>query len=179
MAGADVAAPKAGAKKKGRKTRVSIFIDMTPMVDVIILLLIFFFMTSQFKEPKGIEIKLPKSDVPQKIKESNTIIYKIDPEGKVTYTYARTGDKDKPVDNIDAIHTMLIDEQQKNENLTTLLEVDPKAKYSQMIDVYDEFRLAAEVTKNENISLMLPSEQKKEGEEGAKGEEGGEKKPSP
>lgn len=173
MAGADVAAPKAGAKKKGKKTRITIHIDMTPMVDVIILLLIFFFMTSQFKEPKGIEIKLPKSDIPQKIKESNTIIYKIDPEGKVTYTYTRTGDKDKLIDNIDSIHTMLIEEQQKNADLTTLLEVDPKAKYSKMIDVYDEFRLAAEVTKNENISLMLPSEQKKEGEEG------GEKKPSP
>jgi biopolymer transport protein ExbD len=153
MAGADVAAPKAGAKKKGKKTRVTIHIDMTPMVDVIILLLIFFFMTSQFKEPKGIELKLPNS--------------------KVTYTYARSGDKDKPIDDTNTIHTMLIEEQQKNEDLTTLLEVDPKAKYSKMIDVYDEFRLAAEVTKNENISLMLPSEQKKEGETG------GEKKPKP
>ncbi len=166
MAGADVAAPKAKGKKKG-KTRVTIFIDMTPMVDVIILLLIFFFMTSQFKEPKGIEIKIPKSDIPQKIKESNTIIFNIDSEGEVTYTYARTGDKDTPVKDITTIHEMLIEEQQKNESLTTLLDVDPEAKYSVMMDVYDEFRLAADVTKNENISLVLPSGETEEGSEGS------------
>ena len=164
MAGADVAAPKAKGKKRG-KTRVTIFIDMTPMVDVIILLLIFFFMTSQFKEPKGIEIKIPKSDIPQKIKESNTIIFNIDSEGEVTYTYAHTGDKDTPVKDITTIHEMLIEEQQKNESLTTLLDVDPKAKYSVMMDVYDEFRLAADVTKNENISLVLPSGETEEGSE--------------
>jgi len=158
MAGADVAAPKGDKKKKG-KTRVGIFIDMTPMVDVIILLLIFFFMTSQFKEPKGIEIKIPKSDVPQKIKESNSMIFKIDAEGKVTYTYARTAAKDVLITDIDSIHEMLIEEQTRNEDLTTLLDVDPAAKYKVMMDVYDEFRLAAEATKNENISLVLPGEE--------------------
>jgi len=32
---------------------------MTPMVDVIILILIFFFMTATFKEPDAVEVRLP------------------------------------------------------------------------------------------------------------------------
>jgi biopolymer transport protein ExbD len=46
---------------KKSKRRISIYIDMTPLVDVIILLLIFFFMTARFSEPEEIEVRLPET----------------------------------------------------------------------------------------------------------------------
>lgn len=46
---------------KKSKRRVSIHIDMTPLVDVIILLLIFFFMTARFAEPEEVEVTLPET----------------------------------------------------------------------------------------------------------------------
>jgi len=59
--------------KKGKK--ITIRIDMTPMVDVIILLLIFFFMTSRFSEPEVVEVSIPEAAAGVKIPTSvNTII---------------------------------------------------------------------------------------------------------
>src|SRR5436309_3901437 len=53
------------SKKKGfglqrKKRRVGIRIDMTPMVDVAFLLLIFFMVTTVFRTPRAMEINLPK-----------------------------------------------------------------------------------------------------------------------
>ena len=43
------------------KRRVGIRIDMTPMVDIVILLLIFYMTTTQFKPPEAKAVELPSS----------------------------------------------------------------------------------------------------------------------
>ena len=45
----------------GKKRRVSIRIDMTPMVDIAFLLLIFYMATTQFKPPEARAVDLPQS----------------------------------------------------------------------------------------------------------------------
>jgi len=45
----------------GKKRRVSIRIDMTPMVDIAFLLLIFYMATTQFKPPEARAVELPTS----------------------------------------------------------------------------------------------------------------------
>lgn len=72
----------------GGKRKINIRIDMTPMVDVIILLLIFFFMTSQFREPKGIQLTLPKEAKEQKkseqrVAESTVVNIEVAPDGTI------------------------------------------------------------------------------------------------
>ena len=42
-----------------KKRRIGISIDMTPMVDVAFLLLIFFMCTTVFRKPQALEINLP------------------------------------------------------------------------------------------------------------------------
>jgi len=44
-----------------KKRRVSIVIDMTPMVDIAFLLLIFYMATTQFKPPEARAVELPQS----------------------------------------------------------------------------------------------------------------------
>ncbi|MGQ9705538.1 MAG: ExbD/TolR family protein [bacterium] len=155
MAGADVGG---GQVTKGGRRRISIHIDMTPMVDVIILLLIFFFMTSQFKEPHGIEITLPKTDIPVKIPQSNTVTLKVDAENNVFIN-------DEPVEKIEKIREFLIQRQTANPDTVTILDVDPKATYKTMIDVLDEFQIASDETGVTKFSLAL----KKETTEGGTG----------
>lgn len=53
--------------------RVGIAIDMTPMVDVAFLLLIFFMCTTVFKPPEKDKIELPESNSPAKSPESDII----------------------------------------------------------------------------------------------------------
>jgi biopolymer transport protein ExbD len=45
----------------GKKRRIGIRIDMTPMVDIAFLLLIFYMATTQFKPPEARAVELPKS----------------------------------------------------------------------------------------------------------------------
>ncbi|MFH2048256.1 MAG: biopolymer transporter ExbD [bacterium] len=45
----------------GKKRRVAIRIDMTPMVDIAFLLLIFYMATTQFKPPEARAVELPTS----------------------------------------------------------------------------------------------------------------------
>ena len=55
MGAVDTPQPSGG---KGKR-RVGIRIDMTPLVDVAFLLLIFFMVTTVFRTPQALEINLP------------------------------------------------------------------------------------------------------------------------
>jgi biopolymer transport protein ExbD len=57
--------------------RIGIAIDMTPMVDVAFLLLIFFMCTTQFKPPEKDKIALPESNSDAKSPESDIITISI------------------------------------------------------------------------------------------------------
>jgi len=56
-----------------KKRRIGVSIDMTPMVDVAFLLLIFFMTTTQFQPPEKDKIDLPKSNSEAKSPESDVI----------------------------------------------------------------------------------------------------------
>ena len=76
-----------------KKRRIGIAIDMTPMVDVAFLLLIFFMTTTQFQPPEKDKIELPKSSSEAKSPESDVITVAVTkaPTVKVTYKQ-RTAD---------------------------------------------------------------------------------------
>lgn len=90
---------KSGGKKKAKKHLPHI--DMTPMVDLMCLLLTFFMLTTAFSKPKIMEIVLPekirnneKVD-PPKIAESRTLNIILGPEDKV-YWYPGKADPASP-----------------------------------------------------------------------------------
>src|SRR5512147_205003 len=83
-------------EKKGKakgfhrpKRRVGIRIDMTPMVDVAFLLLIFFMVTTVFRTPQALEINLPpKEDVKVDIGISKVLEIRILPDGRAYWRNA-------------------------------------------------------------------------------------------
>ena len=62
---------------KIKSKRIGIAIDMTPLVDVAFLLLIFFMTTTQFKPPEIAAVTLPKSRSEIHVPESKVIIVTI------------------------------------------------------------------------------------------------------
>ena len=79
---------KAGGKKKAKKHAPHI--DMTPMVDLMCLLITFFMLTTAFGKAKIMEINLPeklkdKNVEPPKISASRTLNIVLGPEGKLYY----------------------------------------------------------------------------------------------
>ncbi|WP_233189459.1 ExbD/TolR family protein [Geothermobacter hydrogeniphilus] len=58
-------------------------VDMTPMVDVVFLLLIFFMISTTFVETPGIDVNLPKSSLEVTEKKPQEIKVFIDARGKI------------------------------------------------------------------------------------------------
>ena len=69
-----------------KPTRVPIKIDMTPMVDIAFLLLVFFMSTTQFKPAEEFAVRLASSHSEIKLPESDVIIITIPEANKVYLT---------------------------------------------------------------------------------------------
>jgi biopolymer transport protein ExbD len=100
MADIQVEEKSKGGKKKPKKGEARV--DMTPMVDLMSLLITFFMLTAAFSKPKVMEIVLPekikdteKVD-PPKIAESRTLNIILGPEDKV-FWYPGKADPDVTV----------------------------------------------------------------------------------
>jgi len=137
------------AESKGGKTalglrkrkRVGIRVDMTPMVDVAFLLLIFFMVTTVFRRPLAMEMNLPEPGATVKIKESNVMTVYINEDGTMTYDVGKRGLQPLTWDDL---RETLVLENDYNPDLVVLVKVDRKAKYDNMVnmlDTLDEARL--------------------------------------
>lgn len=141
MAGA---APAAEPKKGGGKTalglrkrkRVGVGIDMTPMVDVAFLLLIFFMVTTVFRRPLAMEVNMPKPGDKVEVKESNVMILYVREDGSMVYDVGKRGAT--PV-TWDELREVLVLEADYNPDLIVLAKVDRKARYENMVDLLDTF----------------------------------------
>jgi len=87
-----------GGKKKAKK--FSTHIDMTPMVDLMCLLITFFMLTTAFSKPKAMEITMPeKSDKPSdapKIAANKTLNILLSGNDQIYYYYG-VADPNKPL----------------------------------------------------------------------------------
>jgi len=75
------------------KRRIGIRIDMTPMVDIAFLLLIFYMATTTFKPPEKKQVDLPSSHSEIKLPESNLMTITVTQEDSVFVDYVVTRKK--------------------------------------------------------------------------------------
>jgi len=156
MAGDVVERAKKGGKKGLRrpKRRVAIRIDMTPMVDIAFLLLIFYMVTTVFAMPQAMEINLPpEDDIKIDIKESNVLTIHIDSIGRYWWNIGQTKSDNMPnlvpsapnkpdsipyAYNSDSVQHLLTGLNRENPRLNTLILIHKKAKYADMVNILDE-----------------------------------------
>lgn len=162
MAG-DVAerAPKGGKKGLRRpKRRISIRIDMTPMVDIAFLLLIFYMVTTVFSMPQAMEINLPPiQDIEEQVevKESNLLTLRVDAENRYWWNLKtpspdnlplllpsapiKTDDTSATITfelDSDTLRNLLITQNRANPRLNTLILIHRDANYADMVNILDE-----------------------------------------
>ena len=135
--------------KKPKKQRGGVHIDMTPMVDIAFLLLIFFMVTTVFRAPQTMELNIPpdKEDTVE-IAESNVLIIRMLDDGRVFWNIGR--DMDPEQFEFEEIQTFIKDKEAENaENhdgeskLVTLIKINRTSPYAQLVDVMDELQLGA------------------------------------
>ena len=149
--------PKGGKKGLRRpKRRISIRIDMTPMVDIAFLLLIFYMVTTVFAMPQAMEINLPPEEEDVEVAESNLLSIRVDANGHYWWNLARVSPDNLPhllppdpkrPDSVeyafwpDTLRGLLVAKNQANDKLNTLIMIHRDASYSDLVNILDEIDL--------------------------------------
>lgn len=131
--------------------RIGIAIDMTPMVDVAFLLLIFFMCTTQFKPPEKDKITLPESNSQAKSPESQIITIAITapkPENQnksvVRVIYRRGGQELDQVilpENVKTeLGAALSTARAANPSARIIVKMDKDAQFGVMADMMGAFQ---------------------------------------
>ncbi len=156
MAGEVVERGKPGKKRGLRrpKRRVSIRIDMTPMVDIAFLLLIFYMVTTVFAMPQAMEINLPPKDQKEdiEVKESNLLTLRVDEAGRFWWNLKTPTPDNLPilipplriddslgyVMNSDTLVGLLREQNTLNPKLNTLILLHRKSNYDDFVNILDD-----------------------------------------
>jgi len=147
--GAEKASDRKQEGGKRKKKRDNIFIDMTPMVDIAFLLLIFFMVTTVFRAPQTMELNIPPDkDDKVEIAESNVLlIYMLD-DDRMFWQIGR--DMTPETVELADIQEFIKEKEQENADehdgeskLVTLVMIQRTSPYEQMVNVMDELQLGA------------------------------------
>ncbi|MBN1213081.1 MAG: biopolymer transporter ExbD [candidate division Zixibacteria bacterium] len=160
MAGDVVERAAKGSKKGVRrpKRRIAIRIDMTPMVDIAFLLLIFYMVSTVFSMPQAMEINLPPVEDTNEVevKESNLLTIRVDQEGRYWWNLKTPTPENLPlllpseinkpdsvlyVVNADTLRNLLLEQNRANSKLNTLILIHRDANYADMVNILDEIDL--------------------------------------
>lgn len=129
---------KKGTGLRRPKRRAGVRQDMTPMVDIAFLLLIFFMVTTVFRTPQAMEVNLPPDEAVE-VPESNVMSVYVDSNSQLSYRMG-TGIL-APVQRKD-LRRLFQDQAKLNPDLIILVKVDRKAKYEDMVNMMDELEFA-------------------------------------
>ena len=119
----------------GRKVRVEedAAIDMTPMLDIVFIMLIFFIVTTVFVKEAGIEVNKPNGSLAVMPKNANIFIA-ITEDGKVWI------DK-RPVET-DLIRSNLERLMAEQPSDVIIIQADKKAEHGLVVEVMDQIKAA-------------------------------------
>ena len=133
------------AKSKHKAKRIGVRIDMTPMVDIAFLLLIFYMVTTVFSMPQSLELNLPPKKSPDMILgESRALNIWVDSVGEISWHHNKSEVEGMDLSRLiaaDDLQSLLLEKNTKIEKLVTLLKLDPKCRYDTMVRIIDEIHL--------------------------------------
>lgn len=137
---------KGGIRKRAPK-RIGVKIDMTPMVDVAFLLLIFFMCTTVFRKPQALEINLPPDPKAKvEIAQSNVLTLRViaptdHSRGEIRTFWFLGTDPPKEA-KLQDLEGIFASEGKKNAKLVVLVKIDRLVKYKYMVNIIDQLQFA-------------------------------------
>jgi biopolymer transport protein ExbD len=119
-------------------------VDMTPLIDMVFILLIFFIVTSVFSKDKGMDIERPSQQSAGKVASQNIMIT-LTETGKL-----RADGRDISFNSLRSY----VSKKMKTKNQAIVIMADVDADVGDLADIMDECRLAGA----KKISLATESE---------------------
>lgn len=136
-------------KKLNRpKRRINVRLDMTPMVDIAFLLLIFYMVTTVFAAPQAMQINLPEDGPAIDYPRSNLCVIRVDSAGNYWWTIGDEKGSVRIIRHEDILDSLL-SANRRNFLLSTLIKVHPGADFSCYVDLLDEISRAERILQND------------------------------
>ncbi len=117
-----------------RKQRESPLVDLTPMIDVVFLLLIFFMISTTFVETSGLSIKLPEASMTIADQEPKEVKVYLSKEGQIVV--------DKQEMTVEALKAHLKSFGKQGRDMTFLLLADKEALHGRVVELMDSAKNA-------------------------------------
>ena len=117
-------------------------INISPLIDMVFLLLIFFVVTTAFIEETGVEVKKPTA-ASAKVLEKKSILLAVTQEGKIYY-----GGREIGLNGVRGLISRLLKEEQR----PVIIIADENSRTGIVVDVIDECKLAG--AKNVSIAAQ-------------------------
>jgi len=128
-----------------RGKRIRIHLDIAPLIDIVLLLLIFFMLTSNFIMQPGIKITLPKAKTSKPQKEENIIVF-ITEDNEIYLNERKI--------SIDELKDALEEKLKTVQKKTVILKADEKINLGLAVQVMD----IAKEAKAENLVISTEIE---------------------
>jgi len=126
-------------------------IDLTPMIDCVFQLILFFMLTSSFiEEAKGFEVALPRAAQATTIAREKIDSITVTADGR--YSYRSGTGKDRPVKDLDELLTELRQEPGRDQR-AVIIRCDAKCEYQQFVRVKNVLKLAGVQTVFEEVEV--------------------------
>jgi len=119
--------------KRERSIEVDDALNLTPMIDCVFLLLIFFMVTTVFKQPYTLVVELPEAQHAQVVEEKK-LVASISADGRMEINRV-------PVD-LSTIDEVLRREQQDTRSLTLVVRTDKETKHKHLLDLFEAAKRA-------------------------------------
>lgn len=107
-------------------------INMSPLVDCVFLLLIFFIVTAVFVEETGVDVNRPRAVSAERL-EKNSLLLSVSTEGAVHY-----GGREVPLNRVRGLVAQLL----RDRDLPVIILADKSSEAGRLVEVIDECNLA-------------------------------------
>ena len=120
-------------KRKFSKSEEDTDLDMTPMMDIVFIMLIFFIVTTSFTKESGIEVNRPSAQTAERQQKGN-ILVAISADNEI-WIDKREIDVRAVRANIERLHA-------ENPEGAVIVQADKNSKNGVLVQVIDQIRLA-------------------------------------
>ena len=117
---------------RNRKKRSDLLIDLTPMIDVVFLMLIFFMVSTSFTVSNSIKLELPQSKAQAANKQAEQVTVSIAPDGQLYVQDELVKDGD--------LRRRILNVSKGDPNMRVVLRADAEAKHKRVVYVLDIVR---------------------------------------
>ena len=111
-----------------RKTEREPDFNLTPMIDCVFLLLIFFMVTTVFKQPYSLQLELPEAQQAQRVQEKK-LVSSITADGRMEINRELVSAAD--------LEQVLLRHKQGTRSLTLIVRTDKETRHKHLLDLIE------------------------------------------